>query len=170
MMSQDLKEIRGRPSEDAVPSVWLDIGADGELMVIRDGERKRAHLKLCFPWTSPRRYLSLRDDDQNEIRLIQDIGDLDEQSRKALEEALVRARFVFEVTAIISVRTEFELRQWIVKTKQGDRRFQTKLDHWPRPLATGGFLIRDIASDLYFIADPEAMDARSQKILWAFVD
>jgi hypothetical protein len=34
----------------------------------------------------------------------------------------------------------------------------------------GGLLIRDVAGDLFFIADPRTLDRRSQKLLWAYID
>ena len=36
-----------------------------------------------------------------------------------------------------------------------DRTFQTRLDHWPCELPGGGLLIRDVAGDLYYIADAD---------------
>jgi hypothetical protein len=34
----------------------------------------------------------------------------------------------------------------------------------------GGFVIRDVAGDLYHVAEPAKLDAKSQKLVWAFVD
>jgi hypothetical protein len=34
----------------------------------------------------------------------------------------------------------------------------------------GGIVIRDVAGDLYHVADPKRMDDRSKRLLWAFVD
>jgi hypothetical protein len=57
-----------------------------------------------------------------------------------------------------------------VRTSQGDRSFQTRLDDWPRRLPDGGLLIRDITGDLYRIADVACLDGKSRALLWAFVD
>jgi hypothetical protein len=51
-----------------------------------------------------------------------------------------------EVEAIESQEEEFELRSWVVRTRQGALRFQTKLEAWP------------------------ALDERSRAIRWAFID
>src|SRR3979409_1160695 len=85
-------------------------------------------------------------------------------SRAALEITLRQTRFVFEVTGIEQVEDEFELRTWSVKTHQGPRSFQTKLDEWPRKLENGGVIIRDLSGDLYQIKDPAALDPASQKL------
>jgi hypothetical protein len=71
---------------------------------------------------------------------------------------------------VLDIDEEIEIRQWTVETKQGNRSFQTHLDDWPRVLPSGGLLIRDVAGDLYRLADPSTLDKKSRALLWAFVD
>lgn len=142
----------------------------GRLIAIVDGEAVAVRLRQCFPWSEPRRHLSLRDDDDEEVALVEDPAALATESRQALEQALAEAGFVLEVTRVLSIDEEVEIRQWKVETKHGPRSFQTHLDDWPRALPMGGLLIRDVAGDLYLLADPRGMDRRSQELLWAFVD
>jgi hypothetical protein len=127
-------------------------------------------VRRCFPWSEPSRYVSLRDDEEEEFALVADLDHLDAASRQALEAALAEAGFVFVVTAIRDVDEEVEIRIWQVDTVQGARRFQTRLDDWPRELPGGGILIRDVAGDLYHVPEPQALDRRSRQLLWAFVD
>ena len=143
---------------------------DGQLWAVRDGEVARVRVSRCFPWSEPTRYLSLRDDDEQEVGLIDNLDELDPDSREALAGALVEAGFVLEITAIDSLQRDFEIRVWKVQTRQGPRTFQTKLDDWPRALPGDGLLIRDVAGDLFHLPDPHGLDPKSQKILWAFVD
>ncbi|HYT64648.1 MAG TPA: DUF1854 domain-containing protein, partial [Gemmatimonadales bacterium] len=84
--------------------------------------------------------------------------------------ALAVAGFVFAVTRLLEIDEEVEIRHWRVETRQGPRTFQTRLDDWPRMLPHGGLLIRDLAGDLYHLADPERLDRKSRDLLWAFVD
>jgi hypothetical protein len=143
---------------------------DGRLFVIVDGEAVAVRLRQCFPWSEPGRHLSLRDDDDEEIVLIEDPATLGAESRRALERALAEAGFVLEVTRVVAIDEEVEIRQWTVETRHGKRSFQTHLDDWPRVLPAGGLLIRDVAGDLYHLDDPRKMDRRSRELLWAFVD
>jgi len=143
---------------------------DGRLFVIVDGEAVAVRLRQCFPWSEPGRHLSLRDDEDEEIVLIEDPAALGTESRRALERALAEAGFVLEVTRVVAIDEEVEIRQWTVETKHGKRSFQTHLDDWPRVLPAGGLLIRDVAGDLYHLDDPRKMDRRSRELLWAFVD
>ncbi len=150
--------------------VALTRGVDGRLWA-GEGEAARAVVvRRCFPWSEPARYISLRDEDHQEIALVRDPLELTEPSRGALLDAMAEAGFLFEVTRVIEIEEEVEIRQWRVETRQGPRVFQTRLDDWPRALPGSGFLIRDVAGDLYRLPSPETMDKRSRELLWAFVD
>lgn len=129
-----------------------------------------ARVVMCFPWSMPGRHLSLRDEDEKEVAFVADPAELDDASREALLGAIAEAGFVLEVVRIRSIDEEVEIRQWIVETRQGERRFQTHLDEWPRVLPGGALLIRDVAGDLYRLPQPESLDERSRELLWAFVD
>lgn len=148
----------------------LERGTDGRLRAIRDGEACAVTVRQAFPWSEPGRFLSLRDDDDEEFALVEDVGGLDAASRRALEEVLVVAGFVLEISRVIGIDEEVEVRHWQTETRQGPRSFQTRLDDWPRVLPHGGLLIRDVAGDLYHVADPESLDEESRALLWAFVD
>ena len=148
----------------------LERRLDGTLCLHRDGAAVPVIVRPCFPWSEARRYLSLRDDANQEVALVKDPGQLDPASRDTLEQALVEAGFLLEVIRVLEVEEEVEIRHWRVETRQGPRTFQTRLDDWPRSLPGGGFLIRDVAGDLYHIAAPGQLDKQSRELLWAFVD
>ncbi len=87
-----------------------------------------------------------------------------------LDAAMCEAGFIFDVSAVLEIEEEVELRNWLVRTHQGARRFQTRLDDWPRKLPDGGLLIRDVTGDFYRVSDPAQLDRTSRALLWAFVD
>lgn len=165
-MTQSFVLERSERSE----ALELRNAGDGRLLVIIDGEAVAVRLRQCFPWSEPHRFLSLRNEEDDEIALVEDPAELSTGSRRALGEALVDAGFVLEVVRVLSIEEEVEIRQWEVETVQGTRFFQTHLDDWPRVLPKGGLLIRDVAGDLYLLGDPAGLDARSRELLWAFVD
>ena len=148
----------------------LRSGGDGRLIAVVGGKPVAVRLRQCFPWTESSRHLSLRDDEDEEVALVEDPAALSAESRRALERALAEAGFVLEVRRVVDIEEEVEIRQWTVETAHGRRSFQTHLDDWPRSLPGGGLLIRDVAGDLYRLADPRRMDHRSRELLWAFVD
>ena len=155
---------------ESTESPTLRISPDGRLVVLVNDEPVPVRLRQCFPWSEPRLHLSLRNDEDREIAIVDDPDDLDDESRQAFEHALAEAGFVLEVTRVLDIDEEVEIRQWTVDTRQGRRSFQTHLDDWPRTLPNGGLLIRDVAGDLYRLATPSSMDAKSRELLWAFVD
>ncbi|HEY2825161.1 MAG TPA: DUF1854 domain-containing protein [Gemmatimonadales bacterium] len=143
---------------------------DGRLWAEVDGVARAVSVRRCFPWSEAARFISLRDDNEEEVALVEDPASLDPVSRAALDAALVEAGFVLEVTRVVSIEEEVEIRDWHVETRQGARSFQTRLDDWPLVMPGGGILVRDVAGDLYYIARPKEMDKESKGLLWAFVD
>src|SRR6266498_2506077 len=164
----------GKQDRTAAPTssddLRLERRADGRVWAIRGDAERAVWVRRCFPWSEPGRFLSLRDDEEEEFALVRDVAELAPVSRRVLEEALVAAGFVFEVTRVLAIEEEVEIRHWRVETRQGPRAFQTRLDDWPRLLPRGALLVRDVAGDLYHLADPNALDRKSRALLWAFVD
>jgi len=157
-------------TERAAPTLRLEWRSDGSLWALRGDEERAVAVRRCFPWSEPARYLSLRDSEEEEFAVVRDPADLDARSRAALEMALAVAGFVFDVTRLLEIDEEVEIRHWRVETRQGPRTFQTRLDDWPRTLPHGGLLIRDLAGDLYHLGAPAQLDRQSRDLLWAFVD
>ena len=146
----------------------LTRGADGQLWAELGGRRAAVVVRRCFPWSDPLRHISLRDRHQREFAFVGDASELDRASRATLESALAVAGFLLEITVVEDVSQEVEIRNWVVGTRQGARRFQTRLDDWPVEIAGGGLLIHDLAGDVYHVPDPEALDPASRKWLWPY--
>ncbi len=145
-------------------------GADGCLVASHGGEGVPVTVARCFPWSDPTRFVSLRDGEDEEVALVRSPDELPEGSRKVLEEELAIAGFVFEVESLMAVDEEIEIRTFHVRTRQGERRFQTHRDEWPRTVPGGGLLIRDVVGDLYLVREPGGLDRHSAKLLWPFLD
>jgi hypothetical protein len=158
--------LEERDENELIP---LRTSPDGRLMALTERGAIAVRVRQCFPWSEPHRHLSLRDADEREVVYVDDPTTLGEVSRDALERAVAEAGFVLEVTRVLSIDEEVEIRQWTVETRHGERSFQTHLDDWPRVLPNGAILIRDVGGDLYRIV-VEEMDNRSRELLWAFVD
>ena len=158
------------PKPSIQPLVSVRHHGDGRLVAILGERSVPVKLRQCFPWSEPTHFISLRDSDDKEVTLVEHPSKLDAESRQALELALAEAGFVLEVTLVVNIEEEIEIRQWTVETKQGRRSFQTHLDDWPRVLPSGGLLIRDVAGDLYRLPEPATLDRKSRELLWAFVD
>jgi uncharacterized protein DUF1854 len=159
-----------RSSDEERRALSLEIDESGQLFVFADESPVAVRVGQCFPWSEPHRHLSLRDASDHEVAMVEDPATLHEASRAALERALGIAGFVLEVTRVVDIEEEVEIRQWSVETTSGPRSFQTHLDEWPRVLPGGGLLVRDVAGDLYKLGAPHTLDRQSRDLMWAFVD
>jgi len=171
--TQSDRPIVAAASAEPVPlgrGLSLSRGVDGQLRAHQGGESCAVWVCRSFPWSEPTRFISLRDEDEKEFAMVRDPSDLDAASRCELERALAQAGFVLEITRVLRVEEEVEIRSWVVDTVQGRRHFQTRRDDWPQEVPGGGLLIRDVAGDLFLVAKPGNLDAHSRKALWAFID
>jgi len=148
----------------------LERRTDGQLWAVLGQYGTPVWVKRCFPWTAPQRFVSLRNQDEEEVALVQTLDELDDDSRRALELSLAEAGFVLEIDGVVRVDDEIEIRTFHVRTRQGPRSFQTLRDEWPRPMPDGGILLRDVAGDLYLVRDPKGLDRTSRDRLWALLD
>jgi len=158
----------GDGAKDAMPAIRR--GIDGQLVVRSGGMQVPVRVWRCFPWSEPGRYVSLRDDRDDEVLLIRDLAELDPASCAVVESALREVSLVLEVIAVESVEEDFEMRCFRVLTRQGRRTFQTARDIWPRPEPDGSLLVEDVQGDIFRFPPREQLDARSQSQLWALLD
>ncbi len=154
----------------SLASLQLRRGGDGQLWARTLERCEPVKVMRCFPWSEPTRFVSLRTVDDEEFDLVEDPAHLDGASRAALEQGLAEAGFVIEIIRILALEEEVEIYVWEVETRQGMRRFQARRDDWPREMPGGGLLIRDVAGDLFYVANPGELDARSADLLFIFAD
>jgi len=126
-------------------------------------------LKECFPWSKPGGHLSLRDKEDNEVCLIEDLNDLHEEAQALIREELKFSQFVLNISSIEKIEEDVELRRYLVQTQQGRRIFQTKLERWPEVLESGEIIIEDLAGDLFRIENLNLLDELSRKELSPYV-
>ena len=148
----------------------LVLESDGDLLLLKNGEKIKVNIKPCFPWSTPGQYFSLVDKEGEEVEFVSNSNNLDEYSKQAIEQSLAEAGFCFVIEKIVKIEEEFELRRWWVETAQGERQFQTKLLDWPREIEGGGLLIQDVHGDLFYIKDPAKLPMPGREKLSAFID
>jgi hypothetical protein len=143
---------------------------EGQLIVHKGKTKIPVSLRPCFPWSAPGTFLSLRNAENEEVLLVENLENLESGSRDAVTSALAEAEFTLEISKIHSIERHFEMRAWTVETRHGPRKFQIRIDDWPRRLPNGGLCITDLSGDLYTIRSQEALDDRSRKLLFAYAD
>lgn len=168
--SHDSRPFREALAAPEARGFRLEQRKDGRIWLSRPGQEAAVDIVRCFPWTEPERFLSLRDAHGNELAFVTELGELDGDSQRALALGLARRGFVLEVVAVLALEEDFELRSFVVRTPNGERRFQTALDAWPRLVEGGGLALEDVYGDLYQIPRASQLDARSLELLQPLMD
>lgn len=150
--------------------------ADGRLganVLHKDGKKEEIVLQVvrCFPWSTPDSYISLRDDQGNEVYLLTSLYELeDPKIRNLVETELFERTFIPRIQYINAIVDEIDLFRWNVKTDAGRRLFYTRRREIPREIGKGGVIIKDISGDRYLIPDVGKLDAKSRDWLWLYLD
>src|SRR3989475_12833756 len=107
--------VRRRDAEEGRASageLTLERRADGKLWALRGDAERVVWVRRCFPWSEPGRFVSLRDEDDNELALVGDPAELDRASRRVLEEAMAAAGVGFEGTRGVGGEGERGVPDW----------------------------------------------------------
>lgn len=142
---------------------------DDRLFLNTEGKLIEVHIKSCFPWSNEAEFLSFRDQDDNELMLLQKITDLLEEDQATVRRFLVQSNFTIKILRINNVEEDVEIRSFDVETSIGTKLFQTKLEDWPDIMSDGRILIKDLSGDLFLIESPENLDSKSQKLLNPYI-
>ncbi|MBD3243252.1 MAG: DUF1854 domain-containing protein [Chitinivibrionales bacterium] len=119
----------------------------------------------AFPLTSPDNCVFLMDAEGSEIGLIPDVKQLEEKSRRILEEELSQEYFVTRVDAIKSVKSRHGVTTWGLITERGDRTIHVKDRTDIRKLPGRRVLFTDVEGMRYEVPNAEQLDNRSQNLL-----
>lgn len=118
------------------------------------------------PLSHPRRYLALLDGKGDEIVLIENLKELDTESREAVEQELRKRYLTADVRRIIEAQVEFGATYWYVDTDRGERDFVTQsLQENAQWLGDHHLLLIDVDGNRFEIADVRALDERSRDFI-----
>ncbi len=136
-----------------------------KLKIHPDREYDNVRVVKGFPLTDVGRFLSVRDENNEEIGIIRDLEELPESVRELLMEEMERLYFIPRITRILSIKTEFGVAIWEVETDKGPRIIELRGEDSYRFLPRGRLIITDVHENYYQIEDMSALDARSRSLL-----
>ena len=147
--------------------VRIERNAFEELVVqLPDGSiRTKVEPVYAFPVSETNRYISLMDEESNEIGIIEDIKHLPHESRKILVEELQRRYFMPKIIKINALEGQFGITQWVVETSQGDVQFSMRSRYDIVTLGNGRILIKDADGNRYEIENYHKLDPKSLALL-----
>ena len=146
----------------------VSLDAFGDLEIRQAGEAyKKVQALRAFPISEAMQFIVLRDENGEEIGMIEDPGALDTASRKALKGELERRYFIPKVVRINRIDESYGMPRWDVETDRGARHFELHTRQDARRLGAGRVLIRDADGNRYEIPDIGRLDPQSRVLVEA---
>ena len=140
----------------------------GELVLQAAGGPQKVRAHRSFPWTSPDKFVVLREDvqeDAKELATIEDLNDLPAETRRVIEAWLERHTFIPRITRVEEVKAGNTAMLDRLETDRGPRRIKVMEREDMRPLADGRTLIRDASGVVYELPPIATLDRESQEQL-----
>jgi len=106
-------------------------GEGGGLRLTLAGERSvlRVKARRCMPFTFPSRYISLRDNNDDEIGIIRDLAEIPRNYVRWIEDELEMRYLAPVITSIASIKRRYGGVEWTTTTDRGPKRFITRGIH-----------------------------------------
>jgi hypothetical protein len=139
---------------------WLCCRISGE-----DEEEVRVKPVRTFPLTDPEHYISLLDEDENEVGVIEDPLLLEPESRQELSALLMQTYFLPTITKIKRIVDDYGVYRWDVETDKGEKTFEIRNRDDVRFVANGHVMVRDIDGNRYHITRIGGLDPESRTYL-----
>ncbi|MBQ7170911.1 MAG: DUF1854 domain-containing protein [Clostridia bacterium] len=122
--------------------------------------------RRLFPLSGTDRYITLLDQDQDEVGIIRDINDLSEEGKKTILSCLDEYYRIPKITAIKSITEKFGKVSFSVVTDKGEHSFDVRnIVHSIKLVCGTRVLIRDSTDNRYEIPDLRRLDKRSRNLI-----
>ena len=127
--------------------------------------------RRLFPHTNLDNYITIVDEAQNEIALINNINDVDKESKEAILDCFDAFYMIPKINEIISVQDKFGALKITVMTERGMVEFRIRNRHSDIKMLRGTrrVLVRDANDNRYEIPNFDDLDKRSQKLLFSYI-
>lgn len=131
----------------------------------RDEPIPGARLARYFPWSLPGAYISVRDADNHEVVMLNELDELDDASREIAEAELADKIFNPKITQIISHKREFGMTTIQAMTDRGRVEFQFDGRDNVRILSPTRALFRDVDGNTLELPDLNQLDPVSRRFV-----
>jgi hypothetical protein len=169
---------RGSTKQSAAEIVALDPAGlkfertEGGFLTMRAGRKRYERIRLyrTFPLSQADAYVSVRNADDEEIGLIEDLSDLDGGSRSLVVEELALRYFTPVIERVIDLKEEFGYTYWDAETTAGRCRFTVRSGHEAvTVLEENRLLLSDVDGNRFELPDYRAIDPKHQRIIEALL-
>jgi hypothetical protein len=119
-------------------------------------------VERAFPLNAPNQFIIVKDNQKDEIGIIENVLRLPKATRNVLGDALDQTYYLPRITKIHKVETNFHIPKWTVDTDRGPRVFEIPSSRRDvRVIGGGRVLMRDADGNRYEIPDYRKLDAES---------
>jgi len=119
-----------------------------------------------FPLSLGDRYLSVRDDKNNEIGIIRDLAEFNLDQANLVRGELERRYFTPIIKKVHKMKEEFGYIYWEVETDRGARRFTTKGSHdCILPVGENRLMIIDVDGNRFEVTNYRELDTKSARLI-----
>ncbi len=127
--------------------------------------------RMLFPISNPTMYITLLGAGEKEVGFVRDLEELDADSKQALLECFSEYYMIPKILSVVDCVDKFGTLKWTVVTDHGEISFRIKNRHSDikRLYGTNRVIIRDSNDNRYEIANCTALDARSARLLFAYI-
>ncbi len=151
-------------------TVWLTpedatfFSKNGFLYLNYDGTEQRVFLCRQFPFELLWEFISVLNEDQNEIGIIRNVSDFENEARELLITELTRRYYTPTIQKIVSVKERYGFSYWKVITESGEVGF-TLHDTYRSIIHAGEhrLFFFDVDGNRFEIPDTLALDRKSYK-------
>jgi len=144
---------------------------EGNPRLVLDGRpRPLGNVMAAFPLTERTRMISLRDQEGQEIGILDDVAGLDEASRQIITEELERTYFMPRIQDIFDIDEEHRVLTWEVETDRGPRTFQVRhVRQNVRKMGHRRLIIKDVDGNRYEIRDWQRLTPVARRFIEEYI-
>lgn len=134
--------------------------------VIEDLEPRK-----LFPFSNSEMYITLLDKNEKEVGFVRKLDEIDEESRKVLEECFKEYYMIPKISRLLECEDKFGMLKWTVDTDRGVITFQIRNRHSDikKLYGTNRVIVRDSNDNRYEIPDVTVLDSRSNHLLYSYL-
>ena len=127
--------------------------------------------RRLFPHTNLDNYITIINEDEKEFAFINNINDLDKDSKAALLSCFDAFYMIPKISEVLSIQDKFGALKITVMTERGviDFRIRNRHNDIKMLRGTRRVLFRDSNDNRYEIQNFDDLDKRSQKLLFSYI-
>lgn len=160
LLNEELTMLKGE-------GLHISKSQDGNLQLEIKGGKiyDNIGVKRAFPYSYKDKYILFKDKEGREIGILEDMAELEEESRRLLQEELEKVYYIPYIRKVINIDYRMRTPVWTVETDRGVITFELARRSDAKFIRQNHLVIKDSAGAKYEILDYTRLDVRSQELI-----